>query len=162
MDYSKLGKIIEDTFKQALDEPVYRFGLPGLTGGPIKKTNDGDTSNLRDTIKAIPTEYGIDLEMNVYGQWVQSGRMPGKYVPIKPLEEWITQKGLKFVNKKTNKPMTTKQMAFAISNHIHTFGIPSAPGWYDVAIQNLYNNKELDNILGDITVDELISKTQGI
>jgi hypothetical protein len=158
MDYNKLAEIIETTFKQALEEPVYKFGLPSLSGGPTKKSNTG---SLRDSLKATSTSYGVALEGNVYGQWVQSGRMPGKYVPIAPLEEWVKEKGLNFKNKK-GKPLTPKQMAFAISKHIQKFGIPSAPGWYDVAIQKLFENKELEEVLGDITVDELIEKIQGI
>lgn len=158
MDYTRLAEIIEKTFKEALDEPVYKFGLPGLTGGPTKKSN---TDSLRDSLKATPTKFGVILEGNDYGQWVQSGRMPGKYVPIDPLEEWVIEKGLRFTDKK-GKPLQPRQMAFAISKHIYKFGIPSSPGWYDVAIGKLYENKELEEVLGDITVDELIEKIQGI
>lgn len=158
MDYVRLAEIIQQTFKNALTKPVYNFGLPKPYKGQSDKIATG---GLRDSIEAIPTSEGIYVFMNDYGKWVQSGRMPGKYVPIKPLENWIRTRGINFKDKK-GKSLTVKQMAYAISNHIHQWGIPSDPSWMDEAILELEKNKEVEQILTDMTVDELIEKIEGL
>ena len=157
MDLNKVAEILETTFKQALEKPIYRFGLPVEKG----RANKIASGSLRNSIEAIPTNQGIFIFMNDYGKWVQSGRFPGKYVPIAPLEKWVKERGLQFKNK-NGKPMTTKQMAFAISTNIKNFGIPTDPSWMDVAIDNLLDNKELDGLLTNMTIEELIEKIEGI
>lgn len=157
MDLTKIAEIIENTFKNALDKPIYRYGMP-TKRGVAEKSNTG---SLRNSIEAIPNNYGIFVYMNDYGKWVQSGRQRGKYVPIKPIEEWIKQRGISFKDKK-GKQLTTKQMAFAISTNIKNYGIPSDPSWMDVAVEDLMKNKDLDELLGEMTVGELIEKLQGI
>lgn len=157
MDLDKIAQIIESTFKKALERPIYRFGMPTEKG----KADKIASGSLRNSIEAIPTNQGIFVFMNDYGKWVQSGRMPGKYVPIAPLEKWVKERGLNFLDK-NGKAMTPKQMAFAISRNIYKFGIPTQPSWMDVAIESLLDNKELVDLLGQMTVDELIEKIEGI
>jgi hypothetical protein len=151
MDFEKLADVIEGVFKNALEQKRYRFGLPQKKG----ISNKIASGNLKNSIEAIPVTDGIGIFMAPYGKWVQSGRLPGKYVPIRPLEKWIQDRNIKV------KGMTTKQLAFAISNHIHSFGIP-ASDWMDVAIEELYTNKQIESILVDMTVDDLINKIEGI
>ena len=55
----------------------------------------------------------LSIEMNYYWKYVEYGRKPGKYVPIKPLEEWARSKG--FSN--------PRSAAFAISRNIFKFGV---------------------------------------
>lgn len=157
MDLTKVAEIVQDTFKQALEEKRYRFGMPQPRGIGNKVAS----GSLRDSIQAVATNDGILVFMNDYGKWVQSGRKAGKYVPIKPLEEWIKRRGINFKSK-FGKTLTTRQMAYAISTNIAKYGIPSDPGWMDVAIENLYNNKELEELLGELTVDDLINALEGI
>jgi hypothetical protein len=157
MDLEKIAKIIETTFKSALEKPIYRFGLPTKKG----VANKIASGSLRNSIEAIATNQGIFVFMNNYGKWVQSGRQPGKYVPIAPLEKWVKERGISFKNK-SGKLLTTKQMAFAISTNIKNFGIPTDPSWMDVAIDELIDNKQLDELLLNMSVEELIEKIEGI
>jgi hypothetical protein len=157
MDFEKIAQIIQDTFRSALEKPIYRYGMPIKKGTSSKIA----TGSLRNSIEAIPTNQGIFVFMNDYGKWVQSGRLPGKYVPIAPLEKWVKDKGLNFTDK-NGKAMTPRQMAYAISKSIHRFGIATDPSWMDVAIEELLQNKELEDLLGQMTVDELIEKIEGI
>jgi len=160
MDLSKIAQIVQDTFKKALYEPQYRFGIgPNSVGGTSDKVASG---SLYDSIEAIPSKDGIFIFMNSYGKFVNKGRQAGKYVPIKPLEEWVKARGLSWKDK-NGKAMSTKTMAIIISKNIKNVGIPALPfGWMDYAIEELYKNKDLENLLVDMTVDDLINKFQGI
>jgi len=160
MDLNKVAQIVQDTFKKALYEPQYRFGIgPNSIGGTSDKVASG---SLYDSIEAIPSKDGIFIFMNSYGKFVNKGRQQGKYVPIKPLEEWVKARGLSWKDK-NGKAMSTKTMAIIISKNIKNVGIPALPfGWMDYAIEQLYSNKDLENLLVDMTVDDLINKFQGI
>jgi hypothetical protein len=90
----------------------------------------------------------IQIYMKKYGQYVDSGRRPGKYVPYKPLEEWLTgNNGRRFLNSikvkwkfknrwytigkqhmnKKGKPTNVVRIVGLISNNIKLNGIKPAP-----------------------------------
>jgi hypothetical protein len=160
MDLTRVAEIIESTFKKALYEPQYRFGIgPNSIGGTSDKVASG---SLYKSIEALPSKDGIFIFMNSYGKFVNKGRQPGKYVPIKPLEEWVKERGLSWKDK-NGKAMSSKTMAIIISKNIKNVGIPALPfGWMDYAIEQLYSNKDLENLLVEMTVDDLLNKIQGI
>lgn len=158
MDLIRLAQILEDEFKRALEQPVYRFGLAGRSG----LSNKIASGSLRDSIKGIPGDNEIGIEMNSYGRFVQSGRKYGKKgVPIDALIAWIKERGLTGKDKK-GKRMSTRSFAFAIQRNIKKFGIPTQPGWLDLAVENIYNNKEIESLIGDLTIDDLINHLEGI
>jgi len=154
MDLEKLTDIIQKIFQDALEKPVYNFGLPQPYKGKNNKIASGD---LRNSIEVIAGKDEIFILMLDYGKWVQKGREPGSYVPLKPLVKWIEKRGIKFKDKK-GKDLSSIAMASIISKHIHRYGIPSDPSWMDEAILELFENKEVIDMLGDITIDELIEK----
>ncbi len=158
MNLEQLSIIIEDIFKESLEENRYHFGLDKRKG----ISNKVASGSLRDSVKAIPGKGEIGIEMNSYGKFVQSGRKSGKKnVPIDALILWIKERSLTGKDK-DGKRMSTRSFAFAIQRNIKKFGIPSKPGWYDVAIEKIYNNKEIEELIGDLTVDDLINKLEGI
>ena len=53
----------------------------------------------------------------------RSGRQPGKYVPLKPLMDWIKKKGMNRDKKGRFKKFNIKGVAVAISRSIQKFGI---------------------------------------
>jgi hypothetical protein len=158
MDIERLTIVLEDIFKESLEENVYHFGLSSRKG----ISNKIASGSLRNSIKAIPQEGAIGIEMNTYWRFVQSGRKSSKKgVPVDALERWIKERGLTGRDKK-GKRMSTRSFAFAIQRNIKKFGIPSKPGFLDVAVMKMYESKELADVLGDITVDELIDHLEGI
>jgi len=158
MDISKLSDILEDIFKKSLEENIYHFGLAGRRG----ISNKIASGSLRNSVSAVPEPGAIGIEMNDYWKFVQSGRQPGKKgVPIEALEIWIKQRGLTGKDKK-GKRISNRSFAFAINQNIKKFGIPSRPGFLDVAINKMYESKELQDELGNITIDELINHLEGI
>ena len=154
LDLQKLAELIESYFKEALKEPIYRYGLPQRKGTSDKVAS----GSLYDSVRAIPGIGEIGIEMNSYGKFVQSGRFPGKKgVPVDALVAWIKDRGLR-----PDQGQTIRGMAFGIQKHIKKYGIPAQPGWFDVAIDKIYESEEINEVLGDITVDELIDNLTGI
>lgn len=126
------------SLKNALAKP-YPFA-PGYNGGRTAfgvrnmKKQTGDLFNSI-TVKYDEQQQEVVISMLDYWQNVNDGRRPGKYVPIKPLMEWIRHKGFN-KNKKTGKfqKFNIKGMAFAVSKNIQKFGIQPT-NFYDIAFQ---------------------------
>ena len=99
--------------------------------------------------------------MQEYGQWVQSGRLPGKgFVPVGSLMQWIKQRGLKGRDKK-GKFMTDKSFAYAIQKNINRFGIRPA-NFLDVSMEKIMTDPRITELLGDAAYEELINSLTGI
>ena len=76
------------------------------------------SGKLRDSInyKVITTDTSIGVYLSAvdYWEYVEYGRKAGKFVPIKPLKNWLLQKGF-------------KASPYAISKSIHKDGIKEKP-----------------------------------
>jgi len=133
-----LSKKFEEALKQSLASPY-----PYAPGYNKKRQPFGvrdmkkQTGNLYNSINVVyvKDQGEIVVSMLDYWQFVNDGRRPGKYVPIKSLMKWIRTKGFN-KNKKTGKfqKFNIKGTAFAISKTIQKFGI--APTYfYDKAFE---------------------------
>jgi hypothetical protein len=161
MNLDEIAPIIEAKFKKALEEKRYAFGFAKYKG----LSNKVASGSLRDsiTVTAKDTENGgtLSVSMNNYGQWVQSGRLPGKKgVPIDAIEKWIRQRGLKGRDKK-GRFITNRSFAFGIQKNIKKFGIRPS-NWYDVAIESVLEDTEIINLLEGQTIEDLINAIEGI
>jgi hypothetical protein len=141
-----LSKKFEAALKESLASP-YPFA-PGYNksrtpfGVRNMKTKTGDLYNSID-VQFNKGQNEVVVTMLDYWQYVNDGRKPGKYVPIKPLMKWIRAKGFN-KNKTTGKfqKFNIKGMAFAVSKNISKFGI--APTYfYDKAFDIF--EKEFEN-----------------
>jgi hypothetical protein len=65
----------------------------------------------------------MKVNMLEYWKYVNDGRQPGKYVPLKPLMAWMRAKGMNRDTKGRYKKFNIKGVAFAISKSIMKFGI---------------------------------------
>lgn len=111
------------------------------------------TGTLYNSISANLTDDGLELLMMDYWEWVNYGREPGKYVPISPLENWASLKGLE----------NPRAVAFGISKNIQKFGI-APTNFYETAIDKLQGQmeKELEeNVERSFTMffDNLLENT---
>lgn len=130
------AKKFQDTLKASLAKP-YPFA-PGYNkerrpfGVRDMKIKTGDLYNSIQ-VNFDASSDTIVISMLDYWQYVNDGRKPGKYVPIKPLMDWIRHKGFN-KNKKTGKfqKFNIKGMAFAVSKNIQKFGI-APTNFYDDA-----------------------------
>lgn len=174
MDLNKITPIIEKLFKEALEEPRYRFGTKYKGKGP--KVASG---SLRDSIKARVVKdtddskvirmfgkklngAGIVALNQSLGQVVNDKRRPGKYAPIEPLEDWIKNKrSFKLRNSKgrfvsKSDKQAVKSAAYAISKTIKKFGIKPASNWIGVALKKVEKNKEIKQLLGQQATYDLM------
>jgi|LakMenEpi03Aug12_release.lakeMendotaPanAssembly.Ray.scaffolds.fasta_scaffold457785_2 hypothetical protein len=110
-------------YAPGINGDAYSRGRNEQYSGQEKKVNTGA---LLNSISASITPDGLELLMLDYWEFVNYGRKAGKYVPIRPLEVWASQKG--FPN--------PKSAAFGISRNIFKFGI-APTNFYDNAINVL-------------------------
>ena len=162
MDLEKIAPIIEDIIKLSLEEKRYVYGFSKYTG----ISNKVASGKLRNSVKAEvisqPNHAAIiQIYMEEYYQWVQSGRIPGKKsVPIGALLKWIKSRKLKG-RTKDGKYMTNLSFAYAISKNISKFGIRPA-NFLDISIEKITENEQILNLLGDAGFEDLINAIQGI
>ena len=77
-------------------------------------------SSLDFRVTRSPQSTDLLIEMNDYGEWVNTGRRAGaKKVPIAALVQWIKDKGIASNNKRV------VGIAFAIQKKIEKEGIPT-------------------------------------
>lgn len=153
MDIEKIAPILEQIIKDNLEKKIYPFGFPQKGIGD--KVASG---KLRDSIEVIPYyKNGLGrllIAAEYYAAYVISGRKKGSHVPIKPLMEWIKDRGLQGRDKK-GRYITRKSFAFAISNSIKNNGIRSADFRY-LSIEDILKDKRIPKLLEDSAYSDLI------
>jgi len=133
---AELANDFEQLIKKSLAQP-YPYAPGFANNRPKKGVRDmkKQTGSLYNSIKVSfnPQTNEIKVMMLEYWKNVNDGRKPGKYVPIKPLMDWIRAKGFN-KNKETGRfqKFNIKGTAFAISKTIQKFGI-ARTNFYDDA-----------------------------
>lgn len=146
MDLDKIAPIIVDNFRKALEEKRYKFGNPPNRTGLSDKIASG---KLRNSVSATTSKDAIQITMEGYGQYVQSGRSKGiKGVPISALLQWIKERNI------SSRDLTDRQLAFAIQRNIKKFGIRPS-NWFDVAIDNMFEDPRFMDVFETTVVEDL-------
>jgi hypothetical protein len=161
MDLNAIAPILEDIIRQSLYEQRYKFGFDKYKGVSNKVASGTLARSVEVQTKTNNGITELQILMAEYGQWVQSGRLPGKgYVPIGSLLAWIKQRGLKGRDKK-GKFMTDKSFAFAIQKNIRKFGIRPA-NFLDISMEKIMADERITNLLGEAAYEDLINAITGI
>jgi hypothetical protein len=177
MDLEAIAPILEDIIRQSLYEQRYKFGFANYRGVSNKvasgtlansvevRVTGGQRKITRREFLQGQTGYEGPMQLQIlmeeYGQWVQSGRLPGKgLVPVGSLMAWIKQRGLKGRDKK-GRFMTDKSFAFAIQKNIKKFGIRPA-NFLDVSMEKIIADQRITDLLGEAAYDDLINAITGI
>ena len=161
MDLEAIAPLIEDIIRKSLYEQRYRFGFANYKGVSNKVASGTLARSVEVQVKQIGNITELQILMAEYGQWVQSGRLPGKgFVPVGSLMRWIKQRGLKGRDKK-GKFMTDKSFAYAIQKNINRFGIRPA-NFLDISIEKIMNDERIVNLIGEATYEDLINTIEGI
>lgn len=146
---TQLAADFQNMIKKSLAEP-YPYAPGFANNRPKKGIRDmkKQTGSLYNSIKVSfnPQTNQIKVMMLDYWKYVNDGRKPGSYVPIKPLMAWIRAKGLN-KNKQTGKfeKFSIKGTAFAISKSIQKFGI-ARTNFYDDAFGEFVEKFEDDAV----------------
>jgi hypothetical protein len=113
-----LEEVLKPFYKRKLDE----IGLD-LTKTIKAFLNYNDVSASGSLINSIrydiksPTTFNLNLSIyaDEYFKYIESGRKPGKFVPIKPLSDWLSDRGI------------PKEALYPINYHIYKYGIKPKP-----------------------------------
>ncbi len=122
----QLATMFQEALKNNLAKP-YPYA-PGYFGQrPKKGIRDmkKKTGKLYNSIQVSfdPATNRMKVNMLNYWKYVNDGRQPGKYVPLKPLMDWIRIKGLNRDIRGRFKKFNIKGTAIAMSKTIQKFGI---------------------------------------
>lgn len=96
--------------------------------------------SLRYTIDFEGEEVEVEFEMADYGQFVDSGRRPGKQPPISSIQPWLAIRGIPF------------SAAFPIARSIGLKGIPATP-FFGISIER--NRDRLVQELADAYAQDI-------
>jgi len=161
VNLEEIAPLIEENIKKALAEKRYPFGIktkPGIS-------NKIASSSLYNSVEVKQNNDTLEVLMNQYWKYVQSGRLPGKKgVPLEAIEKWIKNRRLSDKLKGRDKKgrfITNRSFAFAIQKNIKRFGIPPS-NFLDVAIENIFEDKRIIELLGEATLEDLIDKIEGL
>jgi hypothetical protein len=157
MDLETIAPLLEDIIRKSLYEQRYPFGFDKYKGVGNKVAS----GTLARSVEVQTVQKGPITELQIlmaeYGQWVQSGRMPGKgFVPVGSLMRWIKERGLKGRNKK-GKFITDKSFAFAIQKNIKKFGIRPA-NFLDISFEKIFEDPRINELVGEEGYEELVNK----
>jgi len=161
MDLEAIAPILEDIIRQSLYEKRYQFGFANYRGTSNKVSSGTLARSVEVVTKTNNDITELQVLMAEYGQWVQSGRLPGKgFVPVGSLMQWIKQRGLKGRDKK-GRFMTDKSFAFAIQKNIKKFGIRPS-NFIDISIEKIMGDERIMELIGEATYEDLINAIEGI
>ena len=77
----------------------------------LKKQGHRATGKLMDSMKAVVNKSELTFELESYARYVDQGRRPGKYAPVKAIKDWCKVKGI------------DQSLAFVINRSIYENGI---------------------------------------
>jgi hypothetical protein len=176
MDLDALAPIIAQIVKDSLNEKVYLFGA--YQKGTTSRVASG---RLRDSIGAVVEDNKQGIQVirvtalggkrleDTYAYWLINDRQPGKWANINAIKEWIyNKKSFRIRDYKTGQflPKTEKNVdsvAFVIARSIGKFGFQNKPkNFVEISIDKIMNNEQIIQIIEDATVDELLTKIEGI
>lgn len=155
-EFDRTMESLAQSFQQAIKDSLakpYPFA-PGYTKqrAPFGVRNmKVKTGALYNSIKVLwvgdprSRNMKIQVDMLDYWKYVNDGRKPGKYVPIKPLIQWIRQKGFNRASTGRFKKFNVKGMAFAVSKNIQKFGIQPTY-FYDDAVDGFIDRFDEEGV----------------
>lgn len=169
LDLEAIAPILEQIIKESLEEKRYPFGFAKFRGIGNKVAS----GRLRNSVQVnvVSSDNGmstLQLLIEQYASYVQSGRLPGKKgVPIQSLIDWIKDRKLQGRDKK-GRFIDRRSFAFAIQNNIKKFGIRPA-NFYDVSLERIFEDPRVEQLILDAgyeklddAFDDLINSIEGI
>jgi hypothetical protein len=174
MNLEAILPIIDDIVKSSLNDRVYEYGMNG------NLTNRVASGKLMNSISSIQIDEGngvtaIQVQAfgqplsNTYAYWLINGRQPGKWANIGAIEQWImNKKSFRIRDMKTGRfleknPKNVKNVAFVIARSLGKFGFKNEPqNFIEVSYDKIIKNKQILELIGDATYNDLIEIIEGI
>lgn len=123
MDFTELHQVLEDYAKDAEEIYKYQISLGGKNA----------SRKLIDTVKSWVVvgdrSYEVTLRLQDYWKYIESGRKPGKFPPVKAILDWILVKPILPRPDDDGKmqKLKPKSLAFLIGRKIKEEGIEPFP-----------------------------------
>ena len=104
----------------------------------LRQKNKFATGELYESISyEVDPKGGVIFYYEDYGEYVESGRRPGKMPPVGPLIRWAKIKGLGQFRDKKGRFISNEQRGWAIAFGIKKNGIKAFPFYQDAIDQSM-------------------------
>lgn len=104
----------------------------------LRQKNKFATGELYESISyEVDPKGGVIFYYEDYGEYVESGRRPGKMPPVGPLIQWAKIKGLGQFRDKKGRFISNEQRGWAIAFGIKKNGIKAFPFYQDAIDQSM-------------------------
>ena len=133
INFTELQQVLQDYAKDAAEIYKYQISLGG------KNASRQLTDTIKSKIMLGNQAYEVSLNLQEYWKYVESGRAPGKFPPVKAILDWISVKPIIPRPDANGRIPTPNQLSFLIGRKIKEEGIDPFP-----ALET--TKEELDNI----------------
>lgn len=137
---------LDATTKSSINTILKKYGanMVSQMAAILSSKNKLASGNL---IRSLKYDVVNDVELVIsfldYGKWVNYGRLPGKYAPVKAIEDWCRIKGI------------STSLAYPINRKIFKFGITPAPFFQPFYDNFTFIEKQILYTMGKDVLDAL-------
>lgn len=121
INFTELQQVLQDYAKEA--EEIYKYQIS--LGG--KNASRKLTDTIKSNVVVGDQAYEVSLTLQEYWKYIESGRAPGKFPPVKALLDWISVKPIIPRPDADGRIPTPKQLSFLIGRKIKEEGIKPFP-----------------------------------
>lgn len=121
IDFTELQQVLQDYAKEA--EEIYKYQIS--LGG--KNASRKLTDTIKSNVVVGDQAYEVSLTLQEYWKYIEYGRAPGKFPPVKALLDWISVKPIIPRPDAEGRIPTPKQLSFLIGRKIEQEGIEPFP-----------------------------------
>ena len=178
MDLEIIAPIIEDIVKESLSEKVYIYGryqrslTSRVASGKLRSSIKAVVKKDRDGVQVIQLQAFNQPLSNTYAYWLANNRNPngnGGFANIGAIQDWIKQKkSFKIKDLKSGRFLpknekNIKNTAFLVARSIGRFGYQNIPkNFIDISYDKIINNKQIVELIGEATIDDLLNALEGL
>lgn len=121
INFTELQKVLQEYAKEA--EEIYKYQI--ALGG--KNASRQLTDTIKSKVVVGSHAYEVTLSLQEYWKYIEYGRAPGKFPPVKALLDWISVKPVIPRPDDHGRIPTPNQLSFLIGRKIKEEGIKPFP-----------------------------------
>lgn len=121
INFTELQQVLQDYAKEA--EEIYKYQI--ALGG--KNASRKLTDTIKSNVIVGSQAYEVSLTLQEYWKYIEEGREPGKFPPVKALMDWISVKPVIPRPDADGNFPSPKQLSFLIGRKIKEEGIKPFP-----------------------------------
>lgn len=145
------AEILEREFESIKDDLIKRHNELGMKASGLWESELNVEISERDST-TIATLSGLN-----YTEQLVYGRKPGKFPPIKMIEQWILDKGISIEGK-----LTTSSLAFLIARKIAKEGTKYFQNGGTDLIESVVTPERIQSIINQVKEINVVTMTKGL